>query len=322
MKVIVAGVDYAPRPHIVSFLARAFKSLGCEVVRVGHTANTAAGDGDTYTDPCFEPPVTKFGDSMVGLSEVVKAVGGADLAVCVDQGDRWAVCNDGTIPFAYVWRECNPGEDSRVLTASAGGPLFTCMTGKGKINPTGSIPFPFAVDREVFLDPPYRPYKDRFDQVMYSGRERGAGTNDRFRRAFNDKASMHGYIQGYDKYAAHLRNAFSTWVMDTARYVGSRGIEAMASGCVIFADAKADEGAWGWLGLEDGEHYIKIDTALCPSTKEYVPLAGFEHQILELTGDKDRWCRISLQGRQAIAERHTYEQRARLVCRTLGLKLP
>src|SRR3990167_10039225 len=103
-RVVVAGVDAQFRPHYASWLTKAFRRLGCEVVRVG-PAWTTPGD-DSFVDPAYEPVDCVVNSGMIGISEVLQTVGGkVDLVVMVDQGGGgFAVHLGGDCPAAYVWR--------------------------------------------------------------------------------------------------------------------------------------------------------------------------------------------------------------------------
>ena len=315
-RVVVAGVDAKFRPHYCGWLTKAFRRLGCEVVRVG-PAWTTPGD-DSFVGPAYEPVDCVVNSGMIGISEVLQTVGGkVDLVVMVDQGDGgFAVHLGGDCPAAYVWRECNPGEASRAVTAAADKPLFGCMTGPSKAS--GTIPLPFAVDSELFLQCRLKSFDERSHTVMYSGRERGNGTFARFHRMGD--ADTPGYVSGYQAYRDRLLLAKHTVCMDSATYVGSRALEAMACGVVTFWDHK--EGAVGWMNFDWGTDCLNITRTKCPATQEWLPGPDLEAQIVDLMQDKPRWTAISKAGRAAIFRAQTYEHRAQTIAKTCGVTLP
>lgn len=309
MKVCVAGIDYAPRPHYVSFLARAFRRLGCEVTVVGGPEGSDGRGG--YQDPVFEVPERRLphgGDPGKDF----------DLVVMVDQGSNWAVTNAGRCPYAYVWRESNPNEEGRVYASARGGKVFRCMLGAGKAPwKEGEVYLPFAVDREVFAGGP--PWAERPHRLVYTGRERGNGTWARLRRGLD--ARCVDYLDGYAAYAELLGSSRFTYVVDSGRYVGSRGLEAMAQGCVVYFDGgEALERA----GIVQGKvwwPYRRIHTELCRQTSEYVPAPGFEQDVLESEGDP-RIAEASAASRRLIFRAHTYEHRALTIAAACGVALP
>lgn len=312
MRVIVAGADYAPRPHIVSWLAKAFRRLGCDVVRVSSIHDMY--DDHHYVDPCFEAPTVRF-DRFVDLRDVIGKTGSVDLCVMVDQSEPWVVVNDGSAPYAYVWREGNPGEDVRAIGAANGAPVFCCMVGKGVYWPENVRFMSFAADRS-FLGG--RPFEAREFNLIYTGRERGAGTYNRLQRELAP-SFLSDYLQGYAKYGEFLKASKSTYVVDSGRYVGSRGIEAMAAGCVVFWDGGA---AFELAGLKFDFDCLKIDTVIDRATGEYVPTPDFGDRVRALCGDKDRWEALSRNATETIRKSHTFERRAETILSTLNLKAP
>ena len=318
MKIIVAGVDYPPRPHMVSWFARAFRRFGCEVTVVGATKDTQAGDGDTFIDWMFEQPAHRFDGQRVTTSTVLATTGDHDAIVMVDQGDDWSLVNDGKIPYAYVWREGNRAEESRVHESVGDSPCFVCMLGKGTKWPARSEFMPFAAD-QFFLSRG-RPYETREHGFIYTGRERGSGTNARLTAEFAKlEMTTHipGYIKGYSAYANQLGAAKTTYVVDSGTYVGSRGLEAMAAGCVVFWDGGE---AFDHLGFIPGR-----DCLMMPANKvgdDYEPPKNFPVMAAEIAKAKDRWIAMSQAAKRAIRTAHTYQHRVQRIADVLGLKLP
>ena len=312
MNVCVAGIDYAPRPHYVSFLARAFRRLGCTVTVVGGPAGSDSGPNG-YVDPAFEVPAARLPSGA--------AAGAYDLTVMVDQGANWAVVNQGT-SYAYVWRESNPNEEGRVHGAARGAPVFRCMLGNGKAPwHDGETYLPFAVDREVFSGG--RPWAEREHRLVYTGRERGNGTFDRLRRGLD--ARCVDYLDGYAAYAELLGNSRHTYVVDSGRYVGSRGLEAMAQGCVVHWDGGEALERAGIVNNKIWWPAQRLRTDLCRATGEYIPAAGFEQDVLELDGRLeigDAGEDASRKSRAIILEAHTDEHRAWTIARACGVELP
>lgn len=318
--VIVAGPDYRSRPHMTSWFTRAFQRLGWHVVRVGPSWNPSP---DPYVDPVYAPPHVVLDGSMVGLSEVVRAVrektdAAVDLCLMVDQADPWSVHNDGSVPYAYVWREGNPGEEGRVGAASNGAPVFCCMVGKHAAWPEGTGFMPFAADR-MFLEGAWVPWEERELDLVYTGRERGAWTYERLEAECAKrglKAFCSGYLDGYARYAEVLSRAKATYVMD-GRYVGSRGLEAMLSGCVAFWEGgPALEQAGGFTF---GENCLRIDPDTCPATNERIPKDAFFDELSALVRDRERWTRLSRAGVTLVRNRHTFESRIERICAVLGV---
>lgn len=314
MRIAVAGVDFAPRPHFTSFLARAFTRLGCDVTRVGGTVEMESGPGPV--DPDYVWPTIRHGGPRIGAGAVCRDISEpVDLIVCVDQGANWAVNNDGSAKYAYVWREGNPNEESRVASAAAGAPIFCCMVGKGTPWPTNTTYMPFGVDRAIFAGG--LSYDDRRWQLVYTGRERGAGTFARLSASLG--AHCCDYVAGYQEYAKLLGAAFTTYVVDSGRYLGSRGLEAMAMGCVVFWDGGE---AFDRAGLAFGRDCLQMTRVVDPATQEYVPTGGFEQMVMEVCADQDRWEALSNAARATIMDAHTYEHRAWTIAQAAGVTLP
>ena len=309
---------------MVSFLARAFRRLGCEVfVAGGPTGSDEGSDG--YVDPVFVEPVVRAGGPNVGLGGLVAAVGGdISLAVMVDQGSRWAVQNDGSCGkgFAYIWREANLDEDRRVIPAAAGAPIFQCMVGQGKATLETRTFMPFAVDREVFSGG--KPWKDREFALVYTGRERGNGTWGWLKsrlEAHGHKVMCTAYVDGYKQYSELLANSSVSYFVDP-RYVGSRGIEALAQGCVVFCDG---------IGIPGTAHELaglsqvcrKLNPVIDKATGEFVPTDEFIQDALQvLDWPEEQASAYSAWCRQFILANHTYESRAITIAKACGLTLP
>jgi hypothetical protein len=302
---------------MVSWFARAFRRLGCDVTVVGAMKDTEAGDGDTFTDWMFEQPEFRFEGRRVPTSNVLAVTGDHDAIVMVDQGDDWSLVNDGKCPFAYVWREGNPGEEPRVHESIGNAPCFVCMLGKGTQWPALSEFMPFAAD-QFFLGRGL-PYENREHGFIYTGRERGVSTNARLAAEFAKlKMTTHmpGYIKGYSAYANQLGAAKTTFVVDSGTYVGSRGLEAMAAGCAVFWDGGA---AFDRLGFIPG-----IDFLPMPVNKvgnDYEPPDEFHMMAAEIANDKDRWIAMSQAANLAIRTAHTYQHRVQRIADVLDIKL-
>ena len=314
MKVVVAGVDWAPRPHWASFLTRAFIRLGCDAVRVGGSAEMEFGSGGV--DSAYVHPVIRHSGPRIGAGAIAHDLGcSIDLLVYVDDGHAWSVMNDGSAPFSCVWREGNPNEDSRIASAAAGAPIFCCMVGKGTSWPVNTTYVPFGVDRAIFSGG--RPYAERDFPLIYTGRERGAGTFGRLRAGL--QAHCCDYVAGYRNYADLLGRAKTTYVVDSGRYLGSRGLEAMAQGCVVFWDGGE---AFDRAGLKFGVDCLPMIRNTCPVTQEYVPVGGFEQVVMDVCADEAAWTALSEAARATILREHTYEHRAWTIASAVGVTLP
>lgn len=314
MKVIVAGCDYKPRPHMVSWFARAFKRLGCEVVVVGADRDVDQGQ-NTECDPAFVPPDIRLGN-LWGGRPTASQVGGADLVVMVDCGEDWTFVNDGSAPYAYVWREGNPTEYPKVGAAAGGAPVFCCMINKGSMWPAGTRFMPFAVDRR-FLDGP--PFEDRPVDFCYTGRQR-ADTYTTWRPTMAALGIVHeltDYVFPYDAYEAILRRAKMTATVDSARYVGSRGLEAMAAGQVVFWDGGE---CLERMGLVAGRDHLVCGSAVSSDGDMY-PVLDLA-VVQALARDRTRWDELSQAATAAIRGAHTYEHRALTIATACGVVLP
>ena len=322
MKVIVAGCDYRPRPHMVSWFAKAFRRLGCDVA-VASSLPDGGEIGTNIVDPEWEAPAYRAHSREGGrpsAREAVTALGGADLFLMVDCGNDWAMINDAGIPYAYVWREGNPGEWPRVGQACGGAPVFCCMVGKGTHWPEGTKFLPFAVDRGLFNSG--LPYDERKYGFCYTGRERGThGLYNEWRREFGGRGievMCTDYVL-FDEYQRILQGSKSTCVADSGRYIGSRGIEAMACGQVVFWDDGG--GAIGMLaGFEEGVTHMRCQRHIA-NNGDYSPALNYT-EAEAIIKDLDRWTAMSEAARRVIANYHTYEHRAETIATALGLQTP
>lgn len=313
MRVAVAGIDYGPRPHIVTWLARAYRRFGCEVFVVGGPDGSDVGPGST--DPIYEIPQVRVPHGT-GAGAIASAFGvPLDLFVMVDQGSQWAVRNDGSCPYAYVWREGNPNEEGRVAQAAASAPIFCCMVGKGTVWPAQTVFMPFAADSELFCGG--KPWRQRSRSIIYTGRERGNGTFGRLRQF--PGADCRDYVAGYQTYADLLADSCVSYAVDSGRYLGSRGIEAMAQGCIVFWDGGE---AFDRAALDPGKSCLLFNTSICSATHEYIPAGDFEGRVAELLADTSRCEAMSAAARRLIAANHTYDVRARTIADACGLDLP
>ena len=321
MKVAILGCEFFARPHYVSWLARAYQRLGCDVVTVGGNGDQASNG---YIDPVAVLPAVQFGQPRIGLHAVQQATGPVDLAVMVDCGNNFAVMNDGSAPYAYLWREANANEwGSKAGPAANGAPVFACMTGNGKYNGNDSnVHFmPFAVDREVFCH--NRPYNEREFAFVYTGRERGNGTwgwvSQTLAGLKAGTSACTTYIDGYREYAELLSKAKCTYTVDSGRYVGSRGLEAMAMGCASYFDGGA---AFNHMGFSFNHDCMQLQIQTDPGSGEYVPTPQALEDIAALVKDRERWESISSNARKSILSAHTYEHRAVTIAQACGITLP
>ena len=319
MKVIVAGCDFRPRPHMVSWFAKAFRRLGCEVQVVSSEPDRGEID-DGSVDPQWEAPVRRAGPRDGGRP-VASSLGDCDLFVMIDCGNDWAVVNDGRFPYVYVWREGNPEEYPHVGGAANGAPVFCCMVEKGTPWPAGTQFMPFAVDRGLFAGG--LPFHERPYAFCYTGRERGGvgATYPGWQQAFgtlNRAVKCVAYID-FVEYQRILRSSLTTCVADSGRYVASRGLEAMACGQVVFWDAPGPDGALARTGLVEGQDYLSCNHRI--EGNEYIPVLDME-RVAGVVSDHEAWEYISGRAQRSVLGAHTYEHRAWTLAHAAGLALP
>ena len=324
MRVVILGSDFRARFHLITWLARAYTRLGCEtfVVSPGGGCDVSP---DGYTDPLFVNPTHYYGDCNGGrmaLGQAISQIGSVDLAVMVDQGANWGIINDGSVPFAYWWRETNPNfEAERILQCAGSAPIHYCMLGEGKYPANAQMQYlPFAVDRDVFN---YRlPFEERPIGFVYTGRERGNNTlgwMSQVMNSFGVTSHCQGYVNGYSEYGNLLAQSRVTYTVDSGRYVGSRGLEASCTGVVCFYDGGE---AFNRMGFEFGRDCLKLETQIDVSTGELVPMPLCVEEMAKIANNRDHWEWISQNARKAIMRAHTYEHRAVTIANSVGVKLP
>lgn len=324
MRVIVAGDDNCFRPHMVVWLIRAFQRLGCEVI---HVASHYRNDGSSsYVDPVYVEPNHRFSSSPTTLSEVLSQVGHVDLCVMVFQCvNYWTIKNDrNDVPFAYIWREGNDWEKNFVFDCLGDGFCFVCMVGKGVEWPQKSEFMSFAADR-LFLERGPS-FENREYDLIYTGRERGTGCYERLRNMLiplNMTHFLQGHIDGYESYGGMLRRSKATYAVDSGRYIMSRGLEAMASGCVVFWDEGNNPyGGDGFRRLNFIQSQDYLPTQVEEFGGDFFPSGDFISRLYTICRNRDEWTRISENSRNAILNGHTYEHRASRIAEIFGIQLP
>ena len=162
-------------------------------------------------------------------------------------------------------------------------------------------------------------YEERPTDFCYTGRQRGS-TYTTWRPtmdALGLSYELVDYIFPYEGYEAILRRSKTTATVDSARYLGSRGLEAMATGQVTFWD---DGECLRRAGLVAGRDYLVCGSAAASDGDMYPVL---DLAVLQaLTRDRTRWSEMSEAAAKAIREGHTYEHRALTIAAACGVTLP